>query len=102
MSFFLQMNFISLYKHHKHLYRQWLILHTFIQRDSERSLSTFVNRIPETNTSKRISERVCMSTCMNLYANFLVGDVEVIFPVLYKGRGCLYSNTQVRIKILSN
>ena len=37
----LSLNFLYLFKHHKHLYKQWLILHTFIQRDSEGSLSTF-------------------------------------------------------------
>ena len=44
--FFNSLNFIYLYKHHKHLYKQWLILHTFIQRDSEGSLSTFVDLYP--------------------------------------------------------
>ena len=42
----LSLNFIYLYKHHKHMYKQWLILHTFIQRDSEGSLSTFVDLYP--------------------------------------------------------
>ena len=44
--FIVSLNFIYLYKHHKHLYKQWLILHTFIQRDSEGSLSTFVDLYP--------------------------------------------------------
>ena len=36
-------NFICLYKHHTYLTKQWLTEHTFIQSDSEGSLSTFVN-----------------------------------------------------------
>ena len=47
------LNFIYLYRHHKHLYKQWLLLHIFIQRDSEGSLSTFANSFPGIQICKK-------------------------------------------------